>query len=198
MESDTRIKHYGTVIEYKCPEGFIFDLPEGFNDTDILELKCESWSDWYPSIQPKCKAKECEEPFQPPGGDKGNYDFKGNKTFSVLLNYTCDTPGWGYPSNGLSNVSSLCQADQTWTVKDVEECICKYKLQCTNMQTIFDFCEFQYCHVQKHLLYQWLEDGAGMEFNQLNINVPMATNLSTMPILTGIPIVLYKRYGIHL
>ena len=85
MESDTRIKHYGTVIEYKCPEGFIFDLPEGFNDTDILELKCESWSDWYPSIQPKCKAKECEEPFQPPGGDKGNYDFKGNKTFSVIL-----------------------------------------------------------------------------------------------------------------
>ena len=60
------------------------------------------------------------------------FDFKGNKTFSVLLNYTCDTPGWGYPSNGLSNVSSLCQADQTWTVKDVEECICKYKLQCTN------------------------------------------------------------------
>ena len=129
QEDDQRVKYYGTVIEYQCPEGFIFDnLPEGYNDTNVLELKCESWADWDPPVQPKCKAKECDDPFEPPGGEKGTYDYEGNNTFSVILTYSCDTPGWGYPSTGLSNVTSLCQADQTWTVKEVEECICKYFL----------------------------------------------------------------------
>ena len=34
-------------------------------------------------------------------------------------------PGWGYPSNGLSNITVVCQGDQTWNITEVEDCVCK-------------------------------------------------------------------------
>ena len=55
---------------------------------------------------------------------------KTNATSSkkVLFCYRdrCQKAGWGYPSTGLSNVSNICQADKTWNLTKLEDCICKF------------------------------------------------------------------------
>jgi hypothetical protein len=56
-DGDTRVKHYGTEIEYICPEGFVFVVPEGENETGVLNLKCETWADWDPPYTPECHGK---------------------------------------------------------------------------------------------------------------------------------------------
>lgn len=61
--------------------------------------------------------------------DLGKYNFKGNKTFTTMVQYWCPLPGWGYPSNGETNVTSICQADQAWSVTEVEDCVCKKKAE---------------------------------------------------------------------
>ena len=82
-----------------------------------------SYSDFF---FPSLLAKQCiNDPPEVPGTDKGKYDWTGNKTFTTKVNYFCDLPGWGYPSNGLSNITAICQGDQTWNITSVEYCVCK-------------------------------------------------------------------------
>ena len=72
------------------------------------------------------QAKQCiDDPPEAPGTDKGKYDWTGNKTFTAEVNYFCDLPGWGYPSNGLSNITAICQGDETWNMTSIENCVCE-------------------------------------------------------------------------
>ena len=61
-----------------------------------------------------------------PMDDKGMYDWDGeSRKYQTVVKYSCPKQGWGYPSNGASEVYSICQADKSWNVTFVEECICK-------------------------------------------------------------------------
>ncbi len=40
-------------------------------------------------------------------------------------NFRCQKAGWGFPSTGLPNISNVCQADKTWNLTKLEDCICK-------------------------------------------------------------------------
>ena len=56
--------------------------------------------------------------------DRGMYDWNGsNKTYQTSILYYCERPGWGYPSNGQSQKINYCQADKTWNLTAVEECV---------------------------------------------------------------------------
>ena len=55
---------------------------------------------------------------------KGMFDWDGfNKSYNTVVKYFCDTPGWGYPSTGFNEQYSICQADKSWNVTFVEECV---------------------------------------------------------------------------
>ena len=57
---------------------------------------------------------------------KGSFDWDGeNKTFTAIVRYYCPKNGWGYPSNGYSEMLSHCQADKTWSLTSIEDCVCK-------------------------------------------------------------------------
>ena len=49
-----------------------------------------------------------------------------NKSYNDIVRYWCETEGWGYPSNGLSEMYAVCQANKEWNLTYVEECVCKY------------------------------------------------------------------------
>lgn len=69
-----------------------------------------------------------DDPIEMLQNDKGMYDWDGgNKTFGQIIRYYCDKNGWGYPSNGLSEMFNECQADKTWTLTEIEQCICKLR-----------------------------------------------------------------------
>lgn len=46
---------YGSIIEYNCPEGYGFDLPDRDTFSRKLLLKCEDWADWDPPYAIVCK-----------------------------------------------------------------------------------------------------------------------------------------------
>ena len=67
-----------------------------------------------------------EPPKLPPTYKKGVYDWDMlNKSFSKIVKYSCTEPGWGYPSNGLNEMYSMCLSDKTWNLTSVDECECK-------------------------------------------------------------------------
>ena len=56
------------------------------------------------------------------------FDWDGvNKTFESVIQYYCEKAGWGYPSNGQSEQINFCQADKTWNLTEIENCVCKFK-----------------------------------------------------------------------
>ena len=75
-----------------------------------------------------------DDPFEVPNDGKGMYDWTGdigtgvslNKSYNDIVRYWCETEGWGYPSNGLSEMYAVCQANKEWNLTYVEECVCKY------------------------------------------------------------------------
>ena len=122
-------------------------LPE----SDTLNLICEKWGDWtYPEL-PKCirkteiqklywtfsqlnifsLAKNCTmDPFPAINTDRGKYDWNTTariKSFGTVVKYWCPKNGWGFPSTGGSEIYSMCQADKTWNVTSVENCIGTYE-----------------------------------------------------------------------
>ena len=81
-------------------------------------------------------AKNCtDDPYIPPGADKGLSNWtkpdpengiEGNKTsYQTIVHYYCQKQGWGFPSTGKSEAWSICQADKSWNLTSVEDCICK-------------------------------------------------------------------------
>ncbi len=69
-----------------------------------------------------------EDPVDVLGEAKGEYDWDielRNKSYTVEIKYSCPVKGWGYPSNGMSEVINVCQADKKWSLIEVEECTCK-------------------------------------------------------------------------
>jgi hypothetical protein len=67
-----------------------------------------------------------DDPLQVPQNDKGMFDWDGQKkSFGLVIRYSCDKPGWGFPSIGQSESFNECQADKSWTLTEIEECICK-------------------------------------------------------------------------
>ena len=79
-----------------------------------------------------------EDPFEVPNDDKGMYDWTGaigpgvsvNKSYGDIVRYWCEKEGWGFPSNGLSEIYAVCQANKMWNVTEVEKCMCEYPLLC--------------------------------------------------------------------
>ena len=70
-----------------------------------------------------------DDPFEVPNNTKGMYDWDhSNKSFGHVVKYHCPTEGWGYPSNGLSEMYSICQANKQWNLTEVETCVCKFKI----------------------------------------------------------------------
>ena len=68
-----------------------------------------------------------EPPSLPITYKKGVFDWDMlNKSFSKVVKYSCTEPGWGYPSNGLNEMFSMCLSDKTWNLTYVDECECKY------------------------------------------------------------------------
>ena len=49
-----------------------------------------------------------------------------NKSYEKSIKYSCPEPGWGYPSNGLSEMYSICQSDKNWNITSLDDCECKY------------------------------------------------------------------------
>ena len=83
-------------------------------------------------------AKNCtDDPYIPPGADKGLSNWtkpdpengiEGNKTsYQTIVHYYCQKQGWGFPSTGKSEAWSICQADKSWNLTSVEDCICKMR-----------------------------------------------------------------------
>ena len=57
---------------------------------------------------------------------KGSYDWDGvNKTFTTTVRYYCSKDGWGFPSNGKTEAFSQCQADKSWNLTSIDDCVCK-------------------------------------------------------------------------
>lgn len=46
-------------------------------------------------------------------------------SYNTNIRYYCPEEGWGFPLNGKSEIQIKCQADKTWTLTEVPECICK-------------------------------------------------------------------------
>ena len=69
-----------------------------------------------------------------------------------VIKYSCPKAGWGYPSNGASEIYSICQADKSWNVTFVEECICKYS-NCIfeSFQGIFE--KYKYDFLKTYLIF---------------------------------------------
>lgn len=60
------------------------------------------------------------------GSDKGMSDWNNvSQSYGTKIRYYCPQNGWGFPSNGKSEVFNECQADKTWTLDKVETCVCK-------------------------------------------------------------------------
>ena len=76
-------------------------------------------------------AKNCTDPpFPALGDDKGMSDWNNvSQSYGTKIKYYCPKAGWGFPSNGLSEVFNECQADKTWTLDEVDTCVCKIKLK---------------------------------------------------------------------
>ena len=147
-------------------------------ETDTVNLTCEAFADWSPNEVPPCirmyfsilhvkithniictyifLAKNCtDEPFEAPGADKGISDWDGvSMSYETVIKYECPKKGWGYPTTGFSEIYSYCQADKTWNLTSVEECICKF-LKPTNLY---------YFLVLKARQYFWLETGLMISF----------------------------------
>lgn len=70
-----------------------------------------------------------EEPFKPEVGLTGKYNFKGNKTYTANVTYSCPVEGWGFPSTGEFNMTSVCQANAKWSIDFVEDCQRKIKFK---------------------------------------------------------------------
>ena len=79
-----------------------------------------------------------EDPFEVPNDDIGMYDWTGaigpgvsiNKSYGDIVRYWCEKEGWGFPSNGLSEIYAVCQANKMWNLTEVENCMCEYYLLC--------------------------------------------------------------------
>ena len=48
-----------------------------------------------------------------------------NKSYGDVVRYWCPQEGWGYASNGLSEMYAICQANKMWNLTKVEPCECK-------------------------------------------------------------------------
>ena len=72
--------------------------------------------------------------------------------YHQVIKYSCPKAGWGYPSNGASEIYSICQADKSWNVTFVEECICKYS-NCIfeSFQGIFE--KYKYDFLKNYLIF---------------------------------------------
>ena len=119
-----------------------------------------------------------------PNNTKGIYDWDlKNKSFGVEVTYSCPTEGWGYPSNGLNTMKSVCQADKSWTITSMDDCMRQSKSlgDKTFLFTTF----FQYCHVQMHRLKNQLEVGNGTMSKIRGTNVQMGGNLNKETTLIG-------------
>ena len=123
-----------------------------------------------------------------------------NKSYEKTIKYSCPEPGWGYPSNGLNEMYSICQSDKSWNITSLDDCECKYsniwKIDFfENILTFFDY--FQYCLVLNFLQRNHLEVGFGMTWKIADINVQMDTCLLMETTHIGIQIVLLLKYGIQ-
>ena len=49
-----------------------------------------------------------------------------NKSYGDIVRYWCEKEGWGYPSNGLSEMYAVCQANKMWNLTEVDKCMCKF------------------------------------------------------------------------
>ncbi len=67
-----------------------------------------------------------DDPVGVHNSEKGMYDWDeslANKSYTLKIRYYCPLTGWGYPSNGMPEMFSVCQADKQWSLQGIEECI---------------------------------------------------------------------------
>ena len=130
---------YQDIAQYSCPEGYVFEIYQEYPDPDInfgliedeqsvINLTCASYGDWLPVTVPRCIKINCtDDPITVPMNDRGMNDWDGqNKSFQSVISYYCQKPGWGFPSNGQSEMINYCQADKTWNLTVIENCVCEF------------------------------------------------------------------------
>jgi hypothetical protein len=61
----------------------------------------------------------------------GMFDWSGNNTYLTTIKYWCPKAGWGFKSSGLQRLNTTCQADGTWSLGTIEDCIGKLIFMCT-------------------------------------------------------------------
>ena len=128
---------YLDVAQFSCPEGYTFkvfdDMPNDNGTFELIEdvfninLTCSDYADWLPLTVPECIPINCtDEPVFVNNDNKGMYDWDGqNKSFGALIRYYCDLPGWGFPSSGGNEMYNECQADKSWSLTEIDDCICE-------------------------------------------------------------------------
>ncbi len=123
-----------------------------------------------------------------------------NKSYTLTIRYYCPLTGWGYPSNGMPEMFSVCQADKQWSLQGIEECISMAKL-CWNQNWSWFNCVlliiFQNFLVQSNHRPNRKEAGSGMELSNQGSNAQMAINLPLVNILTGTRHAHPAKSGIH-
>ena len=51
-------------------------------------------------------------------------EVQGNpRPYATVVEYSCPKKDWGFPSTGLDKVYAGCQANGTWNITSVDECI---------------------------------------------------------------------------
>ena len=97
---------YQDVIQYSCPEGYVFEIYQDFPNFTInwglvedeqseINLTCASYGDWLPLSVPRCIKTNCtEDPIKVEMNNFGEYDWDGfNKSFEWIIKYSCPKAG---------------------------------------------------------------------------------------------------------
>ena len=137
----------GYVFEiYQDTPNFTLNFGLIEDETAVINLTCAAYGEWEPAEIPTCIRKKhlisknhfcisyflflcvavncTDDPYIVENDAKGMFDWDGyNKSYNTVVRYWCDTPGWGFPSNGFNELYSICQADKSWNVTSVDECV---------------------------------------------------------------------------
>ena len=142
-------------------------------------------------------ATNCTDPpFLAKGDDRGMSDWnKVSQSYGTKIRYYCPTPGWGFPTSGSFELFNECQADKTWTLDEVEMCVCKWKLLQAKLKLRLTDKNFQCCHVQTLHRQNHRVAGFGMDWKMRDTNVPMGCNLKMEIIHIGTQIAQLPKFG---
>ena len=119
-------RSYRKEFTYRCPSGYIFDttgVEPKPPEASEMNWRCAEYGDWYPPIRPKCIPADCDDPVSVTNTSRGmwNWDLK-KRSYLHTIDYWCPTKGWGFPATGERRMTSSCQANGEWTIKDIDDC----------------------------------------------------------------------------